>query len=79
MGELTTLDMQIASVGKKDSAEKGLIICAVLAVHEYGLEEDIQEYLDQNPNISFADLDDYIISLCPPLEIVDDEELDEEE
>ena len=76
---LTELDKSIADVWKASDIEKGLLICCVLAVHEYGLEEDVQDYLDSHPDISFMELDDFITSLCPPLEIVDDDELDEDD
>ncbi|MBQ5999905.1 MAG: hypothetical protein IJL15_00015 [Clostridia bacterium] len=79
MGVLTDLEDQIIEIGKRDNIEKGIIICAILALNNHSLEHDVQEYLDRHPDTSFMDLDDYIISLCPPLEIVDDEELDEEE
>ena len=71
MDDLTPLDIQVAMIGKRDHAEKGIIICAVLAISEYGLEENVQEYLEKYPDTSFVDLDAYIISLCPPIEIVD--------
>ena len=79
---LTELDKRILQIGERDGIreyDKILMIGAVLAIHEYGLEKDVQDYLDKNPNASFMELDDYIISLCPPLEIVDDDELDDEQ
>lgn len=72
MDELTTLDRQILKIAKRDMpTDKGLIIGAILAVREYDLEEDVQKYLEKYPDTSFMNLDAYITSLCPPIEIVD--------
>lgn len=79
MGVLSELDKRVIGIGKRDSAEDGLVICAVLALSEYELEEDVQEYLEQHPDTTFEELDKFIISLCPPLEIVDDDELEDDE
>lgn len=79
MDELTALEKKVVEVGKRDSAEKDLIICDVLAIGEYDLEEAVQNYLNDHPNATFAELDQFICDLCPPLEIVDDDEMDREE
>lgn len=79
MVDLTPLEKEILKIANRDKPDKGLVIGAVLAIREYTLEEDVQDYLDNHPNISFMVLDEFITSLCPPLEIVDDEELDEEQ
>lgn len=71
---LTDLQKKVAEIGKRENAEKEMIIIAVLAISEYGLQEEVQDYLDKNPDTSFKDLVDFIISLCPPIEIVDDDE-----
>ena len=76
---LTELEESIVNVWKTSDAENGLLVCCVLAVREYGLENDVQDFLDSHPGISFMELDEYITSLCPPIEIVDDDELDDEQ
>lgn len=76
---LTELEESIVDVWKTSDAENGLLVCCVLAVREYGLEEDVQAFLDGHPDVTFMELDDFITSLCPPLEIVDDDELDDDE
>ena len=76
---LTGLEESIVDVWKTSDAENGLLVCCVLAVREYGLEEDVQAFLDGHPDVTFMELDDFITSLCPPLEIVDDDELDDED
>ena len=76
---LTDLEESIVDVWKTSDAENGLLVCCVLAVREYGLEEDVQAFLDSHPDVTFMELDDYIVSLCPPLEIVDDDEMDDED
>lgn len=42
-------------------------------------EEDLIEWLENNPDASFQDMLHYVYSDYTPLEIVDDDELDEEE
>ena len=76
---LTKLDESIIELWKSSDTEKEMLICNCLAVREYGLEEDVQAFLDSHPDITFMELDEYITSLCPPIEIVDDDELDEDE
>ncbi len=39
-----------------------------------GILEDILEYIKENPNATIHDLENYEISILPPLEIVDDED-----
>lgn len=79
MEKVTALEDQIIKIANRDKPEKGLVICALLASREYDLEQDVQNYLDGHPDCSFMELGEYIISLCPPLEIVDDDEMDEED
>lgn len=76
---LTTLDKSIIKLWKSSDTEKEMLICNCLAIREYGLEEDVQAFIDSHPDVTFMELDDFITSLCPPLEIVDDDELDEDE
>ena len=78
-GVLSELEESIVDVWKTSDAENGLLVCNVLAVREYGLEKDVKDFLDSHPNISFMELDEYITSLCPPIEIVDDEDLDNDD
>ena len=76
---LTTLDKSIIKLWKSSDMEKEMLICNCLAIREYSLEEDVQSFIDNHPDITFMELDDFITSLCPPLEIVDDDELDDED
>ncbi len=46
---------------------------------EEGMDEALTAYLDENPHPTFDELWDYRGELLPPLEVVDDEELSEEE
>ena len=81
-GVLSPAQYQIYLIGKRDGIyehDKGLVIIAVLSISEYDLEEDVEIYLDEHPDATFMELDDYIVSLCPPLEIVDDDEMDDED
>lgn len=40
-------------------------------------EDDLVEWLENNPEASFQDMLHYVFRNCTPIEIVDDEELDE--
>ena len=77
--KLTELDKSIINLWKSSDTEKEMLICNCLAVREYCLEADVQAFLDGHPDVTFMELDDFITSLCPPLEIVDDDELDDDE
>ena len=76
---LTALDTSIIKLWKSSDTEKEMLICNCLAIREYALEEDVQAFLDSHPGVTFMELDNYITSLCPPLEIVDDDEMDDED
>lgn len=79
MEHITDVEEQIISIANRDKPDKGVVICNLLAIREYDLANDVQNYLDGNPDCTFMELDEFITSLCPPLEIVDDDEMDEED
>ena len=76
---LTETDRAIYELWKTADVERELLIVDALSIHEYDLEDKVREYLCNNPDATFMDVDEFIESLCPPLEIVDDEELDEDD
>ena len=76
---LTETDRAIYELWKTADVERELLIVDALSIHEYDLEDKVREYLCNNPDATFMDVDEFIASLCPPLEIVDDDELDDEE
>lgn len=71
--ELKDYEINIAKVCH-DEGRDGLGIVLVLAVEEYGLKEDVLDFLKTNRNPSADDLADLIKALCPPIEIIDEEE-----
>lgn len=72
--ELSETDETIIDLSKRDGIEKDLCLGTILAIHEYDLENEARNYLSTHLSAGFWDIDKYIMSLCPPLEIVDDEE-----
>ena len=76
---LTETDRAIYELWKTADVERELLIVDALSIHEYDLEDKVREYLCNNPDATFMDVDEFIESLCPPLEIVDDEELVEDD
>lgn len=44
-----------------------------------GVEREVLQYLDKHPDADLSELRAYRSSLLPPLEIVDDEDLEEDE
>ena len=48
---LTKLDESIIELWKSSDTEKEMLICNCLAVREYGLEENVQAFLDSHPDI----------------------------
>ena len=76
---LSKVDKSIIALWKSSDSEKEMLISICLVVREYELEDAVQDYLDSNPDASFIEAVKYITSLCPPVEIVDDDELDDEE
>lgn len=59
--------------------EKVLMIGLALGPKQYGVEEEMLRYLKHHPNASFREVDEYFYSMLPPVEIVDDDLLDDEE
>ena len=71
---LTDLDERIIEISKRDQGERDLCLICVLVIHKYDLEEDVREYLADHPHASFDEIDRFVASLCPDVEIVDDED-----
>ena len=46
---------------------------------QYGVTKEMMSYMKAHPNAGLEELDEYFLSITPPLEVVDDEELSEEE
>lgn len=59
-----------------DTRQKGLLRFMSVAVQEYGHEDDILQYLKEYPDATVDELDEYAATFWPPVEIVDDDELD---
>ena len=76
---LTELDEAICALWGQSNVERELLIVDVLAMHEYGVEDQVQEFLDSTPDATFMDVDNFIDSITPSVEIVDDDELDEDD
>lgn len=59
-----------------DDQFKGLILCTVLSADERGWTDEFVRICEDNPNVSFSEILDLIITeeRYPPIEIVDDEE-----
>lgn len=71
---ITPLEEEVISIIKRDNAEKDMGIGTLLAMREYKLQDEVQEYLKKNPDTSFKDLDDFVFSFVPDVEITDDDE-----
>lgn len=59
--------------------EEGCLISLLLGPKEYGFEEEMMGYLNDHPDASIVELDEYSDQFFPELEVVDDDELDDEE
>ena len=57
-----------------DQNTENMIICIVLGALEFDLEDKVIDILDHSDGLSFDGIVQRIISLFPPVEIVDDEE-----
>ncbi|MBS4785167.1 MAG: hypothetical protein KH009_03545 [Clostridiales bacterium] len=62
-----------------DEDEKVLMIGLALGPEQYGVEDEMLQYLKCHPGASFQEVDEYFYSIIPPLEIVDDDLLDDED
>ena len=76
---LTEIEQSVVDLWRMSDAGNDLLIGTVLAMREYGLEEQVKDYLDNNPDASYETLDDFVMSQFPDVEIVDDDELDEDD
>nr|DAG69934.1 MAG TPA: hypothetical protein [Caudoviricetes sp.] len=50
------------------------MIGLALGPEQYGVEDEMLQYLKCHPGASFQEVDEYFYSIIPPLEIVDDED-----
>lgn len=55
------------------------IICLVLGASEFNLEDEIIDVLENSNGFDFDGIVKKIVSLFPPIEIVDDDEYDEDD
>ena len=65
--------------GVADQRQNGLLDFIYCAVQEFGHEDDLLEYLKKNPEATVDEFDAFAAQYWPPVEIVDDDELDEDE
>ena len=65
--------------GVVDWRQNGLLNFIYSAVQEYGHEEELLAYLKENPEATVDEFDAFAAQFWPPVEIVDDEELTDEE
>lgn len=63
----------------KDKEEVTTLVCVALMAEQYDVEEETRNYLDEHPTASLQELDEYLLSIIPPLEIVDDDDYDDED
>lgn len=65
---------QIVEIGKRDGTEEALVSCTALAAGYYGVENDVQEYIEEHPDATVEEISKFIDSIIPPMEIVEDRE-----
>ena len=68
------IEDEVLRIRKRDGGQMDLFVGTMLAIGEYGLEDDVWEYLKGHPTATFNELERFISELCPPIEIVDDDE-----
>ena len=76
---LTNIEQSVVDLWRMSDAGNDLLIGTVLAMREYGLEDQVRDFLDNNPDASYEALDDFVMSQFPDVEIVDDDEMDDED
>ena len=76
---LTNIEQSVVDLWRMSDAGNDLLIGTVLAMREYGLEDQVRDFLDNNPDASYEALDAFVMSLFPDDEIVDDDELDDDD
>lgn len=57
-----------------DPNTENMIICIVLGALKFDVEDKVIDILDHSDGLSFDGIVQKIVSLFPPIEIVDDEE-----
>lgn len=80
MSEWTELDEMLHKRFRnqcKDKEEVTTLACVALMAEQYDVEKETKAFLDEHPDASLQDLDEYLISIIPPLEVVDDDEIEE--
>ena len=76
---LTNIEQSVVDLWRMSDAGNDLLIGTVLAMREYGLEDQVRDFLDNNPDASYEALDDFVMSQFPDVEIVDDDEMYDED
>ena len=76
---LTNIEQSVVDLWRMSDAGNDLLIGTVLAMREYGLEDQVRDFLDNNPDASYEALDNFVMSQFPDVEIVDDDEMDDED
>ncbi len=59
--------------------ERGILIGVGIGPKEFGFEDEMMDFLHNNPDATLQELDEYAKQFFPEIEIVDDDELDEED
>lgn len=79
MAGLTEIEKKVLALGKRDHEDKDTIIGAVLLIECEDIEDEVSRYLNQHPDATFQETFKFMSTLFPPLEIVDDDELEDDE
>ena len=56
----------------KSKSDEDLIICLILAIQEYSLQDKLEDYISQNPQVGIQETMDYLLSLVPQIAVVDE-------
>ena len=62
-----------------EKREEDLLLISILGAEENGIEGYLLRFTEEHPAATIDELTNYFCSLIPPMEIVDDEELDEDD
>lgn len=58
----------------KNGHERGILLALGLAPKHFEMEDEMLQYINAHPDATISELDEYMLSILPPLEIVDDED-----
>jgi hypothetical protein len=76
---LTEEEKKLGRLLIKVHKEKDFVIPAFLCAREDGTIKDCIEFIESNPGIDDQDVWNFLLKDTPPMEIVDDDDLDERE